>query len=273
MMPARVDAILPAGGRISGRFAAEAGAAVKALIPLCDGRAVIERTLHTLRATGRIGRVVVIGPAEVAGHPAAREADVVLPEGGSSGVANIMRGLQWLEEANADTRPDRVLVLTTDLPFFTPEAVTGFLDACPSDLDICLPIIERKEFHARFPGLPVRFARLRDGHWVIGCAFLVNPTALGRNRRLIERAFASRKSQILMAGLLGPLFIFRFLAGRLTVGMVEEQCLRLLGCTGKGIRGCPPELAFDIDRRKDLHYVRTHCPDWERKNRHETGTP
>lgn len=245
----RVDAILPAGGRISGEFAAEAGAEIKALIQLGE-RTVLEQTLSTLKATGRVGRTVLIGPEELTTHPAAEATDTVLREG-TSGAANILRGLEWLYCANDRRHAERVLILTTDLPFLTPQALTGFLDACPPDLDVCMPVVSREEFEARFSHFSVPYVRLRDGEWVIGCAFLVNPEAIVRNRPVIERVFAARKSPIGMASLLGPSFILRFLLRRLTVGDVEQRCLDILGCTGGAIRGCAPELAFDIDRLED----------------------
>jgi len=92
--PLKVDAILPAGGRITGVFAQETGTSVKALISP-GGPTVLERTLDALRATGHVGRIVVVGPDEVASHPAACAADVVLPES-ISGPANIFGGLEWL---------------------------------------------------------------------------------------------------------------------------------------------------------------------------------
>ena len=249
----RVDAILPAGGRISGEFAEAAGTEVKALIRL--GRwTVLERALASLEATGRTGRTVVIGPEEVVSHPAAGSADVALPEG-SSGAANIFRGLEWLYVANGRRHAERVLILTTDLPFLTPEAIATFIGACPPDLDLCLPLLEREDFEARFSYRSARYVRLRDGEWMVGCAFLVDPKALIRNRSLIERAFAVRRNRLAMARLLGPSFVLRFLARRLGVPDIERRSQDVLGCTARGIRGCAPELAFDIDYPEDYHYA------------------
>jgi len=252
-----IDAILPAGGRISGDFARETGTEIKALIALC-GRTLLERTLATLRATGRVGRIVVIGPREVVEHPCPHAADAALMEAGS-GPANIVRGMEWLWNASGGRYPERILIITTDLPFLTAQAVTGFLDACPADVDVCLPLTRRREFEAGFPGLTIEYVRLRDGQWTMGCAFLVSPTAIANNRAMIERAFAGRKSQIAMVRLLGPLFIVRFLARRLTVADIERRGLQLLGCTGAGIRGCAPELALDIDQPQDYHYALLNC--------------
>ncbi len=36
---------------------------------------------------------------------------------------------------------------------------------------------------------------------------------------------------------------------------IEQRCLDILGCTGSGIRGLAPELAFDIDYPEDYRYA------------------
>jgi molybdopterin-guanine dinucleotide biosynthesis protein A len=249
-----IDAILPAGGRVSGALAEESGATIKALIPLRD-ETLLEREIHALRETGRIGRIVVIGPPELQNHDAARKADTILLEG-NDGPENIFRGLQWLQQQENAAR--RVLVVTTDLPFLTPQALTQFIEMCSPELDICVPVIERREYEAVFPDSPGVWMRLQDGEWAIGCAFLLNAPALHKSRAHLEQAFAARKSQLAMARLLGPVFIVRFLFKRLTIAHILERCRRVLGCTGEPIRGCAPELAYDIDEVAEYHYAVQH---------------
>ena len=255
---ATVDVILPAGGRIAGEFAAEAGAEIKALITL-NGQSVLERLVRALRDTGRVRRIVIIGPESLAEHPVAGQVEGVVPEG-DSGPENFFRGLDWLAahepEPERPVRQERrVLLMATDLPFVTAEAICAFLDACPPDGDICLPIIRREAFQARFPGSVNQYTVLRDGAWTMGCAFLVNPSALRQNRIHIERVFAARKSQPAMARLLGLEFIARFLFGRLDVAHIERRCAQILGCRGRAVHGCPPELAFDIDLPGEYRYA------------------
>ena len=252
---AGVDVVLPAGGRIRSDFAADVGTEVKALIRL-GGRTVLERTIEALRGTGRVGRVVVVGPDAVREAAAAGRADVVLPEG-RSGPENLFRGLGWLREADGagDPARRRVLLVPTDLPFLTPEAIAGFLDGCPEDADIVLPVIERAAFEARFPGSANTYVALRDGAWTLGCAFLVDPEALERNRLSLDRAFEARKSQWAMARLLGPRFVVRFLLKRLVVTDIERRCEEILHCRAAALRGCSADLAFDIDAHTDYRYA------------------
>ncbi len=242
-----VDTILPSAGRISGSFATEAGAEIKALISL-GGRTLLERALDAVRG---IGRSVVIGPEAL--QEARTAATAVLPEVGS-GPANILQGLGWLQQHPPEA--ERILVLTTDLPFITAEAVQGFLRACPPDADVCVPVFRREEFEERYPGAPNVYVRLREGAWTTGSAFLLNTQVLTANRAHIENLFAARKSQLAMARLLGALFILRFVARRLAIEHVERRCRDILGCSGAAVLGCDPALAYDIDLPEEYRYAR-----------------
>jgi hypothetical protein len=246
-----VDAILPAGGRIAGDSAAEAGTDVKALIEI-DGHKLIDRAISELRAVDAVDRIVVIGPTDLAGCAA----DVVLPER-DTGPGNIFRGLDWLGENRSGAK--RVLILTTDLPVITTRAINGFLDACPNDVDICVPVIRREEFETQFPGCTSTYVKLKGGDWTLGCAFLVDPNAVAENRTHIERIFNARKGQPAMARLLGPLMIARFMTRRLEIRHIEDRCRRIMGCSGAAVLGCDPALAFDIEEVRDLRYARNRA--------------
>jgi GTP:adenosylcobinamide-phosphate guanylyltransferase len=258
-----VDLILPAGGRIGGEFADEAGTEIKALIRLND-QTILRRTLGVFQATGRIGRVIVVGPDAVL-----KEADacgaVGVPEG-ETGPDNFFRGLDALH-VRADRAPTRALLTGTDLPFLTPEAISAFLDACPPQADVAAPVVTQRAFESRFPDVPSVYTPLREGTVTLGCAFLVNPQTLLRNRPHIERIFAARKSQITMARLLGPRFIAKFLLRRLALADIEARCEQVLRCTGAAVPNAPAELAFDIDLPEDYAYARAHAAAREESRR------
>jgi GTP:adenosylcobinamide-phosphate guanylyltransferase len=249
------DAILPAGGRINPAFAATVGLDSKALIEI-GGEPILARTLRALNASGRVGRTVVIGPAEVREHPAAAEATFRLEEG-MTGPENILRGLRHLQEG--PDPPQKVLVVTTDLPFLTPELLGEFIDRCPPDRDICLPLVTREAFLGRFPNSTATFVPLRDGVVTAGCVYVIGVQALIDSTPYIERIFRVRKSKLGMARLLGPGFLFKFLSRTLTVGDVERKVQGLLNVSGAAIPDSPPELAFDIDYQDDWEYALAHA--------------
>jgi GTP:adenosylcobinamide-phosphate guanylyltransferase len=247
------DAIIPAGGEIDPDFAQLAGTNNKALIPI-QGQTVLERIVTALRDSGRIRRVAVTGPKSVHESPGGRMADLLL-EPGFSGPDNIMRGLEALSRENA---PDKVVVVTSDLPFLTSSIVKRFLDACPTDKDICLPLIGRDEYEARFPGSTSTFVKLKDGSWTAGCMYLLDVRALRQAKPYIDKIFEVRKSKIGMARLLGPAFLYRFITKSLTINDLEMKIESMLKCKGTAMKGCPPELAFDLDYTDDYEYALKH---------------
>ncbi|HWD39982.1 MAG TPA: nucleotidyltransferase family protein [Fimbriimonas sp.] len=244
------DAILPAGGRIKPDFASVVGTDVKALIKF-EGESILEKTLKALRETGRIGRMAVIGCDEV--RKASKSlADDVLPEG-ASGPENILRGLKDLiSKPNAS---EKVFLVTTDLPFLSREIVDRYLDQCSDGRDINVPLVSRDQWEQRFPGTTATFAKLADGTWTTGCAFLIDVGALENSMPQIEQVFNNRKSVMGMAKLLGPKFLFKFATKTLTVPDIEVKIQQMLGCTGAAIRNAPTELAYDIDALDDYEYA------------------
>jgi GTP:adenosylcobinamide-phosphate guanylyltransferase len=242
------DVVLPAGGRIAGEFARQAGVEVKALIAL-DGQTILRRTIETLRRTERVGRIVVVGPDAALEEARACGVEGALAEG-ETGPENILRGLAWLENAAS-----QALVVTSDLPFLTPDSLAAFLDACPSHADLAVPLVTRQAFEALFPGTDSEYVALRDGAFTLGCAFLVKPQAVLHNRAHLERLFAARKSQWQMARLIGARAALRFLTKRLTVQDIVDRASHIVRFRGHAILDAPAELAFDIDLPADYDYA------------------
>ena len=249
-----LDVILPAGGRVDDAFAAVAGTHIKALIEV-GGASVLGRTIQALRGTGRVRRIVVTGPPEAQQAAQSLGADQTMPEG-ASGPENIYRGLECLTATGPE--PERLLVVTTDLPFLSAEIVNRYLDLCPADKDFTVPLIAQREFQTRFPGSDATYVRLADGVWTTGCAYVIGVEALRRARPYIERVFENRKSKIGMARLLGPTFVFKWLTNRLRVPDIERKVSTLLGVQGAAVPHSPPELAFDIDYLEDYQYALAH---------------
>ncbi|MCW5943423.1 MAG: nucleotidyltransferase family protein [Fimbriimonadaceae bacterium] len=247
------DAIVPAGGTIDDAFAAEVGTPYKALVRFGDAT-LLQLILGAIRETGRVKRILVIGPKAVQEH-ARPLADVVLDEG-TSGPDNILRGIVYLRENTAGSL-GKVLVVTSDLPFLTGDTLNRFVDSCRSDMDFSVPLIGRPAFEAAFPGAPATFVPLREGSVTTGCAYYVDADVLERGRAHIEAVFQNRKSKFGMAKLLGLPFVWKFLTKSLRLPDIEHKASQLLGCRGAAVPDSPPELAFDIDYVDDYRYARS----------------
>ena len=247
--PELCDVVIPAGGRIAGEFAQQAGTEIKALIQF-DEETILRRTLRALRDSGCVRRIAVVGPEEVLAEARASGADLTLPEG-TTGPDNIYRGLDGLSGVSP-----HLLIVTGDMPFLTAESVRDFLTLCPHEIEVCIPLVERHTFETKFPGLIRTDTPLRDGHFRLGGVFRVEVSTLRRTRSHLEQMFAARKNNVQMARMIGLPFIVRYLFRRLTVDQIVERANEVLQCRGAAIRHVPPELAFDIDLPEELTYAR-----------------
>jgi hypothetical protein len=252
------DAILPADGRIGEVFAAKVGTTIKALIPW-QGQTLLSIALSALRSTPQVRRIVVIGNEEVACKARRCGADVVVPPAHSA-PENIALGIQWLRE-QPDGPTEKLFLLTTDLPFLSAEVLTTFLNECPADADLVVPVLRREVFNARFPNSPAIFVRLKDGYWTTGCVFRVSTSVYLHLLPLLESLFRSRKSQWKTALRVGPVVGWRFFTHQLTVPEIVQRAERVLQCRAFAHTKAPPEVAYDID----------NLPDYEKAFNYLTG--
>ncbi|MCC2667948.1 MAG: hypothetical protein K0Q72_419 [Armatimonadetes bacterium] len=246
-----VDAILMAGGRISGEYAQAAGTEIKALVSVA-GQPVLRRVAEALHAAPGIGRVCVVGPvavrAEVAGLAEWQ------PET-ETAFGNFQAGAEFLGTAGSD----RVLLCGTDTPCLTPAAIQDFLQRAPDQADICLALVGRERFEQRFAEGRWVYVPLADGHFTGGSQFLVRPRVLIENAHLIQRLFSQRKSQLGMAATLGLSCVIKLLLRRLRVSDLEARASFLTGCHCRAVPDCAPELALDIDNQAEWEYAARVC--------------
>ncbi|CAN5539297.1 nucleotidyltransferase family protein [soil metagenome] len=248
---ARFDAIIPAGGTLPDAFAQRVGVRNKTLIEI-GGQTILARTLAALRESGDVRRTVLVGEAEVRNHPDA-QVDTALPAVGSAPM-NILEGLRHLSKSS--DRAERVLVVTSDLPYLTAAMLNDFVERCPTGKDFCVPLVTAQEYEARFAGSSSSYVKLTDGHWTIGGTYLVRTEAFERALPHIERAFEQRKSTLGMVRLLGPAFAIKFLTKRLAVPAVLGKVESLIRASGFPVRGAAPELAYDVDDETDYDFAK-----------------
>lgn len=238
-----MNAVITAGARVDGEFAARAGSQVKALAPIA-GRSMLSITMQAARDAG-VTRLAVVGGAELRGASAG--ADAVIDES-DDGAENLSRALR----AWPDGAP--LLYLTSDMPFITAQALREFIAAVPAT-SLALPLTDCASFERRFPGAPPFGIEIGGERVVNGGAFWIPAGAAWRVEALAIRFFRARKSIARMAMLLGPALCLRFALHRLTIAALEKEAARKLGIAARAIRGAPPELAYDVDTLEEYLYA------------------
>lgn len=242
-----MKAVITAGGRIEGAFATSAGTDVKALAPV-RGVTMLARMIGALRAAG-VNEIAVVGGSDV--RIACGSAIDRFVEESESGSENLLRALRaWPED-------ERLIYATSDLPYVTGPAVEDFLKRVGQGT-LAVALSEYAEVIGRFPGAPALGITLAGERVVNGGLFSIPQGATEKLAAMATRFFEARKRPWRMASLVGPAVLIRFLSGRLRVSDLETMALHVLQVPAQALRGCAPELAFDVDTIDEYRYACAH---------------
>ncbi len=229
-------AVITAGGRVSPDFARLIGTDCKALAPLRE-RALIDPAIDAARAIG-VDAIAVVGSAAVGTHCGSR-IDRLIPAA-ASGPENIARALRAFPHA------ERLVFLTSDLPFIDRAALEGFV-ARSTEWALTMALAPASAYDAAFPDAPPHCVRLGAQRFANGSAFVIDRSAIEPLERVAGRFFSARKSLLRLAALLGPMLCLRFAGGRLQIGDIERRASAVLGIAAHAVVDAAPELCYDID--------------------------
>lgn len=245
----KFDVILPAGGRIDDHFARVALTPFKALINVQDSM-IGYKVIDSVLGSDRVGRTVLIASEDVKAKLGGRCTSVLNDTGDLT--KNVMMGLQELKSMGNVS--SRVLIVTTDLPYMETKVLNQFLDLCP-DVDLAVPLISKDEYLDRFPSATGTFAKLRDGEWTVGCAYLFKPDVFIKALPKIQQVVDNRKSVTKLAGILGLGFLWKVKTRAISVPEVVAKIEGVIGCKIAAVQNAPAELAFDVDDIPDYEYA------------------
>jgi molybdopterin-guanine dinucleotide biosynthesis protein A len=251
--PMKTAALILAGGKNKPDMAAACGGIEnRALVPL-NGRPMLDFVVDAVRAGFAQreggGRILVAGDVPT-------PAGCVAVAGGASLVDTLLNGAAAL---NPDET--RLLVVTADIPFLTPEAVSDLLEratALPTTPQFVYPIVEAAVCRKRFPEMRRTTLRIAEGDFTGGNLALLDPGFLRQNEAVLRNGYAQRKSVTGLARILGVSFLFRLLLSRLfpgvlTIPLLEAAVGRALGgATARAVITPFAEIGTDVDRPEDI---------------------
>jgi hypothetical protein len=246
----KFDVILPAGGRLDDHFAKVALTPYKALIAVNDSM-LGYRAIEAVAESGRLGRTVLVAGPEVNEKLSGR-VTATIPDSGDL-TKNIQNAIRKLKDMGGMT--SRVLILTTDLPYINGKLLNDYLDLCNPASDLTAPVISQNSYSDRFPSSSCTYAKLKDGSWAVGCAYLINPDVFMRILPRVNQVVENRKNPLALAKLLGFGFLTKFLTKSLTVADVVAKIEEVVGAKIQAVQTAPAELAFDVDDIGDYEYA------------------
>lgn len=251
-----MDAVVTAGGRVTGPLAEQTGQDIKCLIEL-DGRRLIDRVLDALHQAESVSRVTVVGPPEIKAGLDLTPDDRFCDEA-DSGPANFLLGLRAVGEV------ERVVFCTSDVPFVTGPAIDGLVSRCPEGYGVHYPIFTRQEIQARFPLEAGNYMPLADGDLSGSSAMVIEPARVLDREADIRALFEARKDFLRLAKMVGLSVGLRFLVTKklgwriLSVDQMVKRIEKLAGFPVRVVRGCDPAISFDIDHERDWAEALAH---------------
>ncbi|UMZ75265.1 nucleotidyltransferase family protein [Natranaerofaba carboxydovora] len=221
----------------------------KALIKL-NGYPMITYIINALSKAEEISEINIVGPKDSLGHILKDYEVNILPEDGT-----VLDNILLAAETLAVNEGESILLVTSDIPLITPEAIENFLSKCEGSYDLYYPVIDKTENDKRFPELNRTFVKFKEGHFTGGNVFFINPRKVKQCYDKVQKIIFFRKKPVKLAMLLGITFLFRLLTGQLSISQVEKKVSNLLNIQGKAVITPYPELGTDVDKEEDLMWI------------------
>jgi 2-phospho-L-lactate guanylyltransferase (CobY/MobA/RfbA family) len=243
----KFDAIILAGAPAGAEMSSDSEMS-RAMVRIGD-KTMLQWVVDALRASERVGRIISVGDVSGDGLDS-----IIQP--GEDLVANIRRGVEALDTT------DPILVVSSDIPLLTAEAVSDFLDrAGPLGVDLAYPIVPKAHCQARYPQLKRTYLKTADGVFTGGNLMLIKPSFITEHWQSIAEAYAARKHVTRLARMIGLGVLLQVIAGQvapclLRVSSLERAASRMLGASVAAVVSEYPEIGEDVDKPSDLEAVR-----------------
>lgn len=249
------DAVILAGGESSSELRKIAPYDNEALIVI-GKYPMIYYVYHALAASPMIDKIVISGPVESLRSIFSREENLYFVNGGSNAVESFAAAVQVLQEKGVS---EQVLILPTDIPFITTEAIEDFLTRCEKlGADFCYPVTSKAINEARFPGVTRTYVRLKEGIFTGGNLFLIRSKIIEPSLDLAVKLVERRKNPIAMARLFGLGLVLSYLVRQLSIPAVERRFYQMTGIKGRALISNYAEIGVDVDKPSDLLMAQEH---------------
>lgn len=240
-----MDAIILAGALNSGPLRKVSPAEYEAEIEIA-GRPMLEYVVAAVSQVPRIQRIIVVAPDGALSPESKAKISALVPPGKKM-IDSLNNGIK----AFNTTEP--VLIITSDIPLITPEALNDFLDQCARrQEDVFYPVVSKEVNEQKYPGVQRTYVKLREGTFTGGNLVLISPRVIQNHMEMLNKAVLLRKKPLQLCAMLGLIYLFYLLIGRLTIRDIEKRINKSFNFTAVGIISTYPEVGIDVDKPSDL---------------------
>lgn len=243
------NALILAGTKEKGPLEIAENVDNKALIVI-DGRPMIDYIVDALNNSENIDRILVVGPKNTLYPYIGKKVKEIL-NSGKSILENMEIGLNFFNST------DSLLLLTSDIPLLTTEAIDEFLRICTKrKAQIGYPVITKENIVKKYPETQRTYVKMKEGAFCGGNIVFFKPEVFFQNKKLIKELFDNRKAAWKYVKILGLKFILKFLFKTLTLEEVEKRVTEIFGYNSIAAMTSYPEIMIDLDKPSDLKLIR-----------------
>ena len=245
------NALILAGTKEKGPLEIVENVDNKALI-MINGKPMIDYIVDALNNSENIDQIIVVGPEKEL-HPYIGKKVKKILNPGNSILENMESGLNFFDSN------DNLLLLTSDIPLITPEAIDEFLKICiKRKAYIGYPLITKENIMKKYPETKRTYVTMKEGIFCGGNIAFFKPEVFFQQKNLIEELFENRKTTWKYIKILGLKFIFKFIFKTLTIEEVERRVTGILGYNSIAVMISHPEVMIDLDKLSDLELIRKY---------------
>ena len=215
-----VKAIILAGGQLEDCFKKRGENAVnKAFLPI-NKKPMVKYVIEAVKGASLVEEVILTVPQK--SKLMQQEDNITLIESGKSIVDTVLNGVRSLPKGT-----EKVLLVMSDLPLLTSEAIDDFLLKCGKiEADYYYSILEKKDAQKNFKEFRHTYLKLKDGTFCGGGLTLLEPEICNPYRsELMHKMTLVRKRPLEMARILGPKILLKLAVGQAYKKDVEETAI------------------------------------------------
>jgi len=217
---------------------------------MLDSRPMIDYIVDALNNSENIDRILVVGPKNALYPYIGKKVDEILNPGNSI-LGNMEIGLNFFNSA------DNLLLLSSDIPLITPEAIDEFLEICTKrKAYVGYPIITKENIVKKYPETKRTYVKMKEGIFCGGNIVFFKPEVFFQKKKLIKELFDNRKATWKYVKMSGLKFILKFLFKTLTFEEIEKRVTDILGYNSIAAMISYPEIMIDLDKPSDLKLIR-----------------
>jgi len=245
------NALILAGTKEKGPLEIAENVDNKALI-MINGKPMIDYIVDALKNSENIDQIIVVGPEKELSPYIGKKVRKILNPGNSI-LENMESGFNFFDSN------DNLLLLTSDIPLITPEAIDEFLKICTErKAYIGYPLITKENIMKKYPETKRTYVTMKEGIFCGGNIVFFKPEVFFQQKKLIKELFENRKSTWKYVKILGLKFIFKFIFKTLTLEEVERRVTGIIGYNSIAVMISHPEVMIDLDKISDLELIREY---------------